>query len=674
MLIKKIELENFRQFYGTHSIELSTDPKRNVTLIHAENTFGKTTILNAVLWAFFEDVTGNFENPEKILNFDAKSEGMSTASVSIEFEFKGAQYSVKRSFDQNLRSHSRTKLFAYKIEKGNFNPIPAPETFIGSVVPQQMAKYFFFDGEAAAAYSAAKNHKAVGEAIRNILGCFLAERAIEDLNDLLKEVDRELAGDTDDAEIKEWEDQLSKGRESIEQFEVLKNSTKEAVSTYREQLRAIEDELRSMEGAKEIAASRDSKREQLKLLELDLQESEKNIINWISGEALNVVSEKLAAQSLDFIDEASLKGRIPSPYDEDFVASLLESLVCVCGRPLTAGTKEWESVASLLKTATNKEVLDRVVRSRALIKTLQKNRKSAPDKLIVEQRKVASKSALRDRLQGEIAEFGKKLEGIPIEEIAARERARRDLENQIDQKNREFGGAKAKITQLTEICDSLSLKIEKRAIHDIRAQKLIFRKKLLGQSQGVLRLTLAGYEKSARKEIEEQTNAILEIVSHNHRKCRFGDDFSIELVKEDGTPSPKSGGEKQLLSLVFISSLIKYAESRQNDGSILLKPGTVAPLVLDSPFGQLDPKYQVAAATYIPTLSPQVVLLVSGSQGNPEVLEAIESSVGKEYVLISEHKSPKGKKEETKLVRHGREIVTLHYSQKHDLTRIERVL
>jgi DNA sulfur modification protein DndD len=52
MKIKKIELQNFRQFYGEQSLLLSTNVTKNVTLVHAENTVGKTTLLNAVLWGF----------------------------------------------------------------------------------------------------------------------------------------------------------------------------------------------------------------------------------------------------------------------------------------------------------------------------------------------------------------------------------------------------------------------------------------------------------------------------------------------------------------------------------------------------------------------------------------------------------------------------------------------
>ena len=67
MLIRKIGLNNFRQFYGSQELELATSPERNVTLIHAENGFGKTTILNAVLWTLFYEVTPKFENKDKIL-------------------------------------------------------------------------------------------------------------------------------------------------------------------------------------------------------------------------------------------------------------------------------------------------------------------------------------------------------------------------------------------------------------------------------------------------------------------------------------------------------------------------------------------------------------------------------------------------------------------------------
>ena len=75
MKIKSIELENFRSFYGTQKIELSTDTERNITLIHAENGSGKTAILNAILWCFHEKFTDNFNDPQSLINQSAINEG-----------------------------------------------------------------------------------------------------------------------------------------------------------------------------------------------------------------------------------------------------------------------------------------------------------------------------------------------------------------------------------------------------------------------------------------------------------------------------------------------------------------------------------------------------------------------------------------------------------------------
>ena len=50
MILERVVLENFRQFKGSQDIVLSDLRGRNVTVVHAENGAGKTTILKAVLW------------------------------------------------------------------------------------------------------------------------------------------------------------------------------------------------------------------------------------------------------------------------------------------------------------------------------------------------------------------------------------------------------------------------------------------------------------------------------------------------------------------------------------------------------------------------------------------------------------------------------------------------
>ena len=58
MLIKSLKMQNFRQFKGITAVDFSCDPEQNVTIILGDNTFGKTTLLQAFNWCFYETVIG----------------------------------------------------------------------------------------------------------------------------------------------------------------------------------------------------------------------------------------------------------------------------------------------------------------------------------------------------------------------------------------------------------------------------------------------------------------------------------------------------------------------------------------------------------------------------------------------------------------------------------------
>ena len=71
MLIKSITLNNFRQFKGNQRLDFSTDADKNVTVLLGDNTFGKTTILQAFNWCLYG--VADFpkdSNPDFLLNLE----------------------------------------------------------------------------------------------------------------------------------------------------------------------------------------------------------------------------------------------------------------------------------------------------------------------------------------------------------------------------------------------------------------------------------------------------------------------------------------------------------------------------------------------------------------------------------------------------------------------------
>lgn len=672
MRIKKVSVKNFRQFYGSQELEFPVTGKRNVTLIHAENGFGKTSILNAVLWALFKQVTPKFERPEDIVNYEAIEEGEKTAEVEVLFDFKDQDYLVQRTHHQQWEGREKTELSAFKIQGGNAKVLNAPETFTASVVPPEMAKYFFFDGEAAESFAAARNYKEIASAIRSILGCQLAETAIADLKDLTRTVDREIGDASGDANIEAIEKQIEAKRKEIETAVNLREQTLSNITTWKDQLEQIVQALRKMQGVEEIQKQRDDKVAQKEEADAEITSCQEDILKWIGQRSIQVVSKRLSQVTLDFIDEASLRGRIPSPYNEDFVKGLLKDGVCVCHRPLAAGSAEWKAVAELLKTASNAEVLGRVVRARARSQLLREESTKAPKALTALQGKLAKYVNQRAKLEQEIAELGKKIEGLPVKEIAERERSRRVLEDKVEKERETLGGVKAHIVALDKGKKDLEDELDNLARHNMRTKRLLTKRHLLMRSASFLDGLLESYEADARSRIECDVNDILEKVAHKDYSCRFNENFVLELILNKRA-TPKSGGENQLLSLAFIASLVKFAVSRINSSELILKPGTMAPLVLDAPLGQLDPSYQESVAEFLPKLAHQVVLLISGSQGGDAVLKALQPYVAAEYVLIQENRGPQGKKKQLRRALRGKERDLVLYNRPRNMTHIERL-
>lgn len=673
MKIRRIELEHFRQFYGKQCLDLSVDPKKNVTLVHAENTYGKTTLLNAVLWALFEQVTKKFERPDDIVNHVAVKEGAQCAEVGVEFDSNDRTYFIKRVFNRARVGNNKSDVKGFEIIKGDHKPLTAPATLVESIMPPEMAKYFFFDGEAAENYSCVENFRQISQAVRNILGCHLAERAVADLQSHEKTLTRQIGQHTSDSKLKEIEESLARVQGEIEATEKAISIIKDNSATYRENLNALEGELRTLEAAKQIQEQRDDKKGQLKRVTESIDLAQRRLVEWLAKYGTSLVSSNITNDTLSFIDSEATRGKIPSPYNEEFVRGLLEAEKCICGTPLTVGSASCVCVMNLLKNAATAETAGRVVKARSLLTTLAHRRAEANaerTRILKEQSRHLEE---RNRLEQQIEELGKKLETSQVKDIASKERRRQEYQRAIDKTQHDLGGLQGQLAFKKREKVGLETQLEELARKDRMSAGLLRKRELVVQSSGILGTLLKQYEEESRSTIQRKINEVLDTVSHRARKCRLKDDFSLELVDSDNRPLGKSGGENQLLSLVFLASLVQFAESRIGDEKFLLKPGTVAPLVLDSPFGQLDTQYRVESARYIPAIAPQVLLLVTTSQGDEKVLEALAPYIGREYVLIAENAEPKGSRTVSKLSLNGREIKTAAYSCERTLTRIERI-
>ena len=671
MILEEIRLKDFRCFYGDTHIHFSEDPKKNVTIIYAENGVGKTTLLNALLWCFYGETTARFEKKEEILNYDAKKAGRTTARVDVLFEHNQKHYIAMRY--ASTSSISIREFRVARIDDGSQINLNSPETFINTVIPRDMASHFLFDGEHAEIFLGENNRESIKNAVRDILGCSLIETAIEDLQAVSSQFRRQIPSTQGTIQISDLNRQLDENTLQIEKTEEAIDKQKKKHEQTKQQINDIDTKLRNTAAANELQQNRDQLNIQLNREKRRKKQFEDEVYKWIGENGRFIVSKHITEETFSFLDEKKHRGRIPSPYNEEFVKDILEAEQCICGAKLEPGSPELKKVSSLLEKAANQLMRDRVTKVRARLANLKNERVKAPRRLTKAKKELSDSDNEIARHEELLADISKKLKGINLQDIAERERRRDELYDELRDIDRNIGALTSRNENTKRESIHISNKINDLAKKDKQTKIYSSRRKVCENIKVKLERQLVTEEKQARGVLRSQIGNILNKTTRKVLKLRMTEDYVISLLNSDGTVLPKSSGENQLLGLAFTAGLIDFAKGRRKAKDYRLLAGTIAPLVLDSPFGQLDETYRATTAEFIPKMANQVVLLVSKSQGSEDVLNKLRDHLGAEYLLVRHNKDPRGNRKQEIRSFHGKEFESTVFNSEFDGTKIVEV-
>ena len=671
MILEEIRLRDFRCFYGESNIRFSEDSEKNVTLIYAENGVGKTTLLNALLWCFYGETTTRFEKREEILNYDARKAGRTIASVEVLFEHNEHRYIAKRYSSTNPAS--RREFVLARIDDGSQKTLDTPETFINTVIPRDMASHFLFDGEHAEVFLGENNQGSIKSAVRDILGCSMIQTAIDDLQAVSNQFRRQIPNTPATKHIKDLNRQLDDFTTQIELANTNIEQLKRKRHQTEQQIQDIEKKLRNTAAAKELQQQRDRINIQLLRAKKRQREYTDEVYKWLGDNGRFMVSRLITEATFSFLDDKQHRGRIPSPYNEEFVKDILEAEQCICGAQLEPGSPESKKVASLLEKAANQVMRDRLSKVRARLTSLKTERAKAPGKLAKSKKSLADANDEFATAEAQLAEISEKLRGINFDDIAERELRRAELRDEVRDVDRKIGALTTNVENSRREMTKIDKEITEQAKLDEQTAVYGRRRSLCESIKGKLELQLVKEEDQARSVLRAGIRRILEATTRKVLNLRMTDDYGISLVNSEGTVLPKSSGENQLLGLAFTAALIEFAKLRINAKDYRLLPGTIAPLVLDSPFGQLDEAYRATTAEFIPKMARQVVLLVSKSQGSEDVLDALKTHLGAEYLLVRHNREARGERPQESRYFQGDEFKTVIFDSNFDGTEVVEI-
>jgi len=660
MILERLVLENFRQFKGRQELFISDLRERNVTIIHAENGFGKTTLLKALLWGFYgrDGLIGNdgnpddFERPDRIIHeglaLRAKDPLALSATVEIAFKHDTDRYILTRQLtlaQQNLNPR-QTTLSLEVMRNGQTFTLDRPQQRIQALIPDGISRFLFFNGERINYLAMERNSSQVTDAIHQMLGLELLKITIDDLrHQNVRGKLRAEQKETTSEEKRELIEQLSSLEEQVKEFNDQKEQTLANLKAISAEFLSVDGKLAANRVAHELQSKRIHLMREREELSGKRDEITKRLSKLISDDGYTLITSKLINRGREIIARLRSEGKIPARVLNTFLQELLDHSKCICTRGLEVGSLERAAVENLLTIAGDQDfnnavgALDHAI---GIIEGVGGQTQELLNQLKMERLELSRDIRERDE---EIEEIHQALGGKKDEEVQQLEEKRKLLQLDRDTQNAALGRIGGQIEDATAAIEALEVQI--RLIEDkeeaaARAQRRVdgvedcsslLEQILKAETEDLRPLLNAEIDSHFRKIMTKDYWAELsENFTLRIRKRVAGGDGGVDPVEIDAALST---GERTVTSLVFIASLVSLAKRRSEIPTILRDlAGSAFPIAIDSPFGSLS-IFREGVAKYIPELAPQVVLFVSPKQYEGDVEAVLTSSgrIGKRYYL-----------------------------------------
>ena len=681
MKINKIVLNNFRQYYGSISIDIDTADDKNIVLIGGKNGFGKTNFLISLVWCLYgEKITqidesfkrevqkeSNYQKfIKQSLNWTSKDEGNNEFSVEIQIDevdypanlkVSDNKIAMRRVFNTLKIEESLSILNSDGIEL--FQDADDKINYINDyIIPLEAAKFVFFDAEKIASW-AELSTKDEGNVLNDALGKLLGLDLYENLKDDFLTYTNNLKKEGTSANIKEQiinkEKAVELNKDKIEKIdlqsalnETSKKELKDKIKEYQIFLNQNSKKETSTINREDLVNEISLLQEKRKELETRFNELSELAPLAILGGKIEEVLEQIELQNQsqnDLENHEEIKRKLdsfienlfnkpPEPEDgsmtfknkifySDKAQGLLNNLFEVSEK-----TENLEFEIDL--TNADKELI---------VKTSQ---------ILKQQTKELFETTISEfnAIQIAITEKEKQLKLIDsdledetvLEVLTQKDETERKLEKIIAENGALEIQKEKLLKDNVRLNQQYNILLQKSSGNQIIKSKISAAKKYIDSLQTFIDVQKRNKKESLADSLLSELKKLMHKIQNNDsgfiEDARIdilpdGKGLKVSILDSDGNEIPKesfSTGEKQ----IYISCLIKAIlnESIQN-----------FPIFIDTPLGRLDHEHiENILNNYYPNLSNQVVLLATNNEITPRRFNSINSKVAKSYLIVNENK------------------------------------
>lgn len=656
MYIEKVEIKNFRIYYGTNHIVLPTIPGKNVYIISGDNGHGKTTFLTSLVWCLYgkqmQEVDKFYKDRilasrgykgylASCMNKQALSRGEVEFSVSISLKdiaLPGIQCESMQ-ITRRCNINKENDILEIKID-GTDNELVdeiGQQLFIQDfIMPKEIAKFFFFDAERTvtiAEMQSTEDKKLLSEAYSEVLGIKKYEDLRRNLNELRIRFRKDSANDIEKAQFRDLGKEIVRLKKSIKHKELRRNK----LLSEKVALKAKSDELheRLLREGNHISLS---EIRQLEDERTRLSEEGKSLMNEfkvllelaplaIAGAILTDIQKQLDAegkQRQSFADKNLLESKIET---------VIQSLKSDTDIDIKVGDYYLSKLRSLLRKHLIEDEQDSAKRTVRVLHDFtneQRNNFSATLSYL--------RTTYGDRLQSvsrltkinrqDYSNVARKLANIDVIETDAlikkyrTEKTKLDVriqntDEEIQALSQSLGSLENDRDSKEKLYEELAKKIK---VNEEFQDKDRLANRLINELDTYIRMSKMHKKDSLERKVLSSINTLMHKKGFIHKVVVEIDSNMMDIHLIDGRDheiarDDLSKGEQQLYATAILKALVEES-------------GIDFPVLVDSPLQKFDDKHSRSVITgFYPQISKQVILLL--------ILN--KELVKEEYELLAEH-------------------------------------
>lgn len=654
MLIKRITLENFRQFKDVQSVDFSEDNVKNITIILGENGAGKTTFAQAFRWCLYGKTTFTDSvllNKEISQNLGPNKE--SFVRVSLELKHNDTKYEITReqkyttnaTGELNTPNSSELKI-KYKNPQGNTKFVEQKEVDlrIKEILPFELSNYFFFDGERIQNMSKEINDGKSAEfkdAVERLLGLSAFTITLNHLNgrstsSVIKSYNRDFDSKAN-SQIADLQDKLDSLNKELGKIEDRNKEIDGDISKLEKKQEELSAELEANKDSENLAKEKKSYEVSSEKLKEEKNASISNFVDVFNTKGLSWFSRKLIRDVLTELAETdSLDKGIPD-ITAKTISYLKQRGFCICGTCLKENSKELEAFDELLKFIPPKSLGNFISDfSGSAKQRLSDSENFYEDSIVQKYREIREKDSDLEELNLEISEIENQLKNI---------KSSADLQIKLEENKRKINELKDEKSSLleekgakTEQQRRTQSSLDEQALKSDSNKKIAVYRAYATYMYQLLKDDYSKRETEVRERLKKNINDIFKNIYNGKLSLQVDEKYNIKVELDEFTSYSgmieTSTAQSMSVIFAFIAGVIKMArENAKNRNSDIPLQSEPYPLVMDAPLSNFDKKRVKNVCETLPKIAEQVIFF-SYDKDAEVAEENMSAKIGKRYEFI----------------------------------------